>query len=202
MGAFFQVIGTALIAAMLAPYFSQFLDVKKSKREKRLQYLEEVYELGKKVNSYSRRFPGIVTLMIAVQENNIDKDNIPKLEDSPFIRLSSLLDYHLFAPHDLVKKADTVDAKLLWSFRPIAEAITKPQDKAELYAKALKDALDAAEMSVSLSDEIIKWIKEEKLTIESQPTHFELAYWKNLCLKCWHWIKMSLEKFRPNVGEE
>ena len=69
----FQALLVALIAAMLAPYFSNFLASKKTKREIRLKYLEEAYELSKQLKIFSEQTPMTILLLISFQEYKIDK---------------------------------------------------------------------------------------------------------------------------------
>ena len=46
------------------------------------------------------------------------------------------------------------------------------------------------------STELILWIKNEKLKIESELTPFHFAYWKNLANKLWRQIKKFIAKIK------
>lgn len=180
----FQALLIALIAAILAPYFSHFLLIKKTRQELRLKYLEEAYELTKQFNNYVAQILSMTMFSIAFIDHKIDKSGFPKFIESPVNRLTTLLDYYLSAPPFLITQLEALNIEVIGTSRPIAEAINNPNKKSEFFTNAVSLAIGATEKGPVLTNEIIQWIKEEKRKIESEPTVFHIVYWKNLWIKC------------------
>lgn len=139
--AFFGTLIASLIGSLLAPSFSQFLNINRNKREETLKHLEETYLLAKQMNTYCNQFLNHILFLISAQTNKIDLTTIPKLPDEPFSRMDTLLDYHLQAPADYIKRTKALYGEILYSFRPIAEAINSPVGKDALYVKAIEQCV-------------------------------------------------------------
>ncbi|MDP3559056.1 MAG: hypothetical protein Q8R79_01715 [Legionellaceae bacterium] len=175
---FLKIVLGGLVAAMLSPYFSYFLSIKKTKREVTLKYLEEAYELTKRFDNHIAQIPAFTMFSIAFIERKMNKNDFPKFVESPVSRLVSILDYHLAASPDLIKRIENLNIEGLATSRPIAESINEPGKKSQLFTNAVSLALDVAEKGPVLSSEIIHWIKEEKRQIESELTPFQWRYWE------------------------
>lgn len=177
--AFFATLTASLIGSLLAPSFGQFLSFHKNKRDERLKYLEETYILAKQINTYSNQVLSHILFLIAAQTNKIDPANTNKLPDEPFSRIDTLLDYHLDAPSDFITRIRVINSEILYSFRPIAEAINSPTNKDEFYSKAIEQCINATKKAPDLSNQLIAWAKSEKEKIELSPSLFQKTFWAN-----------------------
>ena len=190
----FQALLIALIAAILAPYFSHFLLIKKTRQELRLKYLEEAYELSRKFKDHISQVPLFAMCWISFNERQMRKEEFPQFIESPISRLITLLDYHLSAAADLIQLIENLNIETQAFLRPVAEAMSNPSNKNQFYLNATSLAVDIAQKGSARVDKVIRWIKEEKNKIESEPTPFHAVYWKNL------WIKYckTIQKFYAN----
>lgn len=173
-----------MLGAFMGPYLSHFLSGKKTKQEKRLQYLEEAYTLASLIKAYALQELHRSMHIVACLTNKGDINSFPKSVESPFNRLATLLDYNLSAPAALIDKAESLKIEIQSSVRPIAEAINNPNEKNSFFKNAINVAIDASEKSPNVSNEIIQWIKDERLNIESELTPFQILYWQNIWSKC------------------
>ena len=181
--AFTASLIASIMGSLLAPLFNQFLNIHKNKRDETLKYLEETYLLAKQINTYCNHVLNHIVFLIAAQTNKIDLTNISKLPEEPFSRMDTLLDYHLQAPTDFIHRTKNLYDEILYSFRPIAEAINSPINKEHLYNKAVEKCITAIGKAPTLSNQIITWVKSERNKIESSPSVFQKRYWALLIIK-------------------
>lgn len=119
MFAFFSMVISGLVGALLSPYVNYFFNIKITNRIAKLEYLQEAYELTKKYQAYINQSPLAMTFIIASLKNQIQKDSIPKLIESPVDRLLTLLDYYLCAPKDLINRIEIQQNEIVMSHEPI-----------------------------------------------------------------------------------
>lgn len=181
--AFTASLIASIMGSLLAPLFNQFLNIHKNKRDETLKYLEETYLLAKQINTYCNHVLNHIIFLIAAQTNKIDLTNIHKVPEEPFSRMDTLLDYHLQAPTDFTSRTKNLYDEILYSFRPIAEAINLPANKENFYSKAIEQCITAIGKAPMLSSQIITWVKSEKNKIESSPSIFQKNFWINLISK-------------------
>ena len=160
MSEFVKLLAAFISGGILTPYFSHFLTIKKTKRELNLKYLEEAYELVKQLKTYAAQTPRTIIFLISFQEYKMDMNTFPKSVESPISRLSTLLDYHLDAPQNLIQCMENLNTEILGAFRPIAEAINDPNNKSQFFTNAISLAIDAAQKALVVTEELILWIKD------------------------------------------
>lgn len=193
MNVLIQTIIGCLIAAMLAPYFQYALGIKKNKRTALLEKLEEAYGLAKDLKAFSTQTPTNLSLQISFLEYKKDLTQLPASIKSPVNRLCTILDYHLSAPDEYIKQIENLNLDISKAYGYIAHAINKPNEKDENYVKSISTAMEASLKGNTLSNVIVKWIKDEKTRIESEPTIFQLKYWMNTYSTCMT-IKLKFSK--------
>ncbi|MCX7124906.1 MAG: hypothetical protein NTU49_03970, partial [Gammaproteobacteria bacterium] len=151
MLSFFAVLSAALIGAMLAPSFRQFLNAENNKEELRTKNLEEAYFLAKQISSYGACLPSHAAWLFAAITRQINMADIPKLPEDPFSKIMTLLDWHLKAPEELKVRVNELKDEIILCCEPIAKLINDLQKNDKYLAEAIERATLASKHANEIS---------------------------------------------------
>lgn len=163
---FLATLFAALIGAMLAPYFSDFLNQKKTKEAMTLKNLAEAYLLAKQINFYIYSIRNGLLFAIAVLKGQLKLENIPKqnsIED-PLPKLNILFDFHLNAPQEIIRSIETLEEGVISSSIIFAKAINShnSSEQDRLFNEAAVEIEKWKEIAKNVEAKTVDWIKAEK----------------------------------------